>query len=483
MARDFFSDGNQPIFTSTLLLRASAISPQPKMATKTGNDLFIVDNGDADWKVLNYLREWSDISSRFDIATGYFEIGALLALDGKWQQLERIRILMGDEVSKRTQAALVAGLSRVKSQLDASIEAEKSKNDFLSGVPAIVDAVVQSRIQCRVYTKKKFHAKAYITHSKLAVVGSSALVGSSNFTFPGLTGNVELNVQLRREVEELQTWYEAHWNEAEDVSADVLKVIERHTRNYLPFEVYAKALQEYFRNYEETVSDWERNQSKMYATLDQYQRDGYAALLKIAGKYGGAFLCDGVGLGKTFVGLMLIERLVVRERKKVLLVVPKSGREPVWESSLRRYLPQLFGDFSNLVVINHTDLQRGGEWEEKIARLKEQADVIIVDEAHHFRNRGIKSRRSRYWEMQDLAKGKQIFMLTATPINNQLIDLQHLIEHFTQDRADHFKDTLGIHSLAGHFRSLEKTLAKRMGTTATSEANGNHGDARRNHRP
>ena len=467
MARDFFSDGNQPIFTSTLLLRASAISPQPKMATKTGNDLFIVDNGDADWKVLNYLREWSDISSRFDIATGYFEIGALLALDGKWQQLERIRILMGDEVSKRTQAALVAGLSRVRSQLDASIEAEKTKNDFLSGVPAIVDAVVQGKIVCRVYTKKKFHAKAYITHSKLAVVGSSALVGSSNFTFPGLTGNVELNVQLRREVEELQTWYEAHWNEAEDVSADVLKVIERHTRNYLPFEVYAKALQEYFRNYEETVSDWERNQSKMYGTLDQYQRDGYAALLKIAGKYGGAFLCDGVGLGKTFVGLMLIERLVVRERKKVLLVVPKSGREPVWESSLRQYLPQLFGDFSNLVVINHTDLQRGGEWEEKIARLKEQADVIIVDEAHHFRNRGIKSRRSRYWEMQDLAKGKQIFMLTATPINNQLIDLQHLIEHFTQDRADHFKDTLGIHSLAGHFRSLEKTLAKRMGTTAT----------------
>jgi LEA14-like dessication related protein len=66
-----------------------------------------------------------------------------------------------------------------------------------------------------------------------------------------LTGNVELNVQLRREVEELQQWYEAHWEEAEDVSADVLKVIERHTRDYLPFEVYAKSLQEYFRNYED----------------------------------------------------------------------------------------------------------------------------------------------------------------------------------------------------------------------------------------
>ena len=330
-------------------------------------------------------------------------------------------------------------------------------------MPAIVEAITSGKIKCRIYTKKKFHAKAYITHSKLAVVGSSALVGSSNFTFPGLTGNVELNVQLRREVEELQQWYEDHWNDAEDVTAEILQVMERQIRNYLPFEVYAKSLQAYFSNYEETAGDWERHHSRMYPVLDQYQRDGYGALLKIGGKYGGAFLCDGVGLGKTFVGLMLIERLVKFERKKVLLVVPKSGREPVWESSLRRYLPELFGDFSNLVVINHTDLQRTGEWVERIERLKEQADVVMVDEAHHFRNPGTRKDTSRYWQMQSLAKGKQLFMLTATPINNRLIDLQHLIEHFTQREPGHFRETLGIHSLPGHFRTLEKELAKRMG--------------------
>ena len=434
------------------------------MTKKTGNDLFIVDNSDDDWRVLNYLAEWSEISHKFDIATGYFEIGALLALHGKWQKLDQIRILMGDEVTKRTHRALLEGLARVGQLLDESIEREKQKNDFLTGVDEVVKAIASGKIQCRVYIKKKFHAKAYITHSKLAVVGSSALVGSSNFTYPGLTGNVELNVQLRREVEELQQWFDAHWAEAEDASAEVLKVMERQTRNYLPFEVYAKSLQAYFNNYEETAGDWERKQSRMYPILDQYQRDGYGALLKIGGKYGGAFLCDGVGLGKTFVGLMLIERLVKFERKKVLLVVPKSGREPVWESSLRRYLPELFGDFSNLVVVNHTDLQRGGDWVEKIQRLKEQADVIVIDEAHHFRNPSTKKDTSRYWQMQALAKDKTVFMLTATPINNRLIDLQHLIEHFTQRQADHFKDTLGIHSLPGHFRKLEKELAKRMGS-------------------
>jgi SNF2 family DNA or RNA helicase len=377
------------------------------MAAKTGNDLFIVDNSDEDWKVLNYLAEWSEISHKFDIATGYFEIGALLALDGKWQKLDHIRILMGDEVTKRTHRALAEGLSRVGQLLDDSIEREKQKNDFLTGVDQIVQAIASGKIQCRVYAKKKFHAKAYITHSKLAVVGSSALVGSSNFTYPGLTGNVELNVQLRREVEELQQWFDAHWNEAEDASAEVLKVMERQTRNYLPFEVYAKSLQAYFNNYEETAGDWERHQSRMYPVLDQYQRDGYGSLLKIGNKYGGAFLCDGVGLGKTFVGLMLIERLVKFERKKVLLIVPKSGREPVWESSLRTYLPELFGDFSNLVLINHTDLQRGGDWHEKIQRLKEQADVVVIDEAHHFRNPSTKKRHRVIGRCRILLKTKQ----------------------------------------------------------------------------
>lgn len=431
---------------------------------KSGSDLFIVDNSDDDWKVVDYLREWTQISNAFDIATGYFEIGSLLALDGHWQQLESIRVLMGDEVTKRTQRTLIEGTARIKRKLDESIEQEKSRNDFLTGVPAIVEALAEGKIACRIYNKKKFHAKAYITHSKLAVVGSAALVGSSNFTAQGLKANVELNVQLRREVEELQAWFERHWDDAEDVTAELLKVIERHTHPYLPFEVYAKALQEYFRNHEVTAGEWERSQSVMFPILDQYQRDGYGSLLKIAGKHGGAFLCDGVGLGKTFVGLMLIERLVVLERKKVVLVVPKSGREPVWETNLRQFLPHLFGDFSNLVVVNHTDLQRGGEWVERMRRLKEQADVLIIDEAHHFRNPGTKGELSRYWRLFDLAEDKQVYMLTATPINNRLIDLQHLIEHFSRRRPDHFKDTLGIHSLPGHFRKLEKDLEKRLGT-------------------
>ena len=72
-----------------------------------GRDLFIVDNSVSGWTGLRYLEEWSSIAKAFDIATGYFEIGALLALDGKWQPLEKIRILMGAEYTDRTGKALL----------------------------------------------------------------------------------------------------------------------------------------------------------------------------------------------------------------------------------------------------------------------------------------------------------------------------------------------------------------------------------------
>ncbi|WP_128594125.1 helicase-related protein [Paraburkholderia kirstenboschensis] len=338
----------------------------------------------------------------------------------------------------------------------------------MEGVAAIVDAIRSGQIQCRVYRKDKFHAKAYITHARMDVIGSSALVGSSNFTHLGLTQNIELNVQITgTPVAVLQEWYEHHWEAADDVTPDLLKVIERHIEEYSPFEVYAKSLLEFFRGHELTATEWEREHSAVYKILAPYQREGYHALLKRASRYKGAFLCDGVGLGKTYVGLMLIERLIVHDRLKVALFVPKSARKPVWERALRQRLPHLFGKYSQLEIFNHTDLMRGGQTAEDIASVRDRADVIIVDEAHHFRNTGTKGDpsdpQSRYWKLYQLADGKALFMLTATPINNRLRDLQHMIELFSRRQADYFKDApLGIHSLPGHFRKMEKELERSL---------------------
>ena len=140
--------------------------------------LFIVDNGASGRNGLDYLREWSEIAKSVDIATGFFEIGSLLDLDGHWQKFDKIRVLMGDEISHRTKKALLAAVrQRAETRLDDSIDQDKDRDPFLSGVDAIVEALKSGQIECRVYNRDKFHAKAYITHGRLEVIGSQALVG------------------------------------------------------------------------------------------------------------------------------------------------------------------------------------------------------------------------------------------------------------------------------------------------------------------
>ena len=451
-------------------------------AESKGRDLFIVDNSVSGWTGLRYLEEWTGIARAFDIATGYFEIGAMLALDGKWQSLEKIRILMGTEMTHRTRKALLEAVrKRAVDALDGSIEENKESNPFLQGVPAILDALKAGRIECRVYDRDKFHAKAYITHAKLEVVGSQALVGSSNFTVPGLTKNIELNIQVQsaREVAQLQEWFEAHWSVASVVTESIIETISRHTHEYTPFDVYAKALQEFFRGHELTDTEWDETRSKMFHRLDRYQQEAYWTLMKIARQHGGALLCDGVGLGKTFVGLMLIERLVLHEGKRVVLFAPKPTKEGVWEPHLRKWLPHIGGvgggvDFTNLAVFSHTDLSRTGEFPERFRRITELADVVIIDEAHHFRNPGRRGNPdmgiepSRYHRMFELLEGslrpKTVFMLTATPINNRLSDFRHMVELFSRRDETYFARTLGVNHLQAHFNQMEKGLRNLVGS-------------------
>lgn len=443
--------------------------------------LFVVDNSKGGRNGLGYLREWCEIARAIDVATGYFEAGALVALDGHWQKLDGLRILMGDEVTSGTKQTILKAIRQQAERiLDASVEAEKVEDPFLDGLPAVVEAIAKKQIECRVYNRTKFHAKAYITHARLDVVGSQALVGSSNFTKPGLTDNVELNIKIESssEVTQLQRWYEKHWEEGVDISRDVLRVLERHTAAYSPFMVYARALMELVADREPGSAAWEDQQSRIFPLLDHYQQQGYWALMHIAAQHRGALLCDGVGLGKTFVGLMLIERLVVHDRKRVLLLAPKAVRDAVWEPELRQHLPHVGGfesgaDFSNLTVLNNTDLQRSSPtWEQRFENLAEQADVVVIDEAHHFRNRGTGNDDadwvdiSRHRRLRRVIEGggrpKQVFLLTATPINNSLNDYRHLLELFTGGDDTYFSRTLGVPSLEGRMRKILAELKDRV---------------------
>lgn len=462
----------------------------PKKQAISGSELFIVDNSDEAWKVAEYLRRWCNHSASVDIATGYFDIGALLCLGENWQQVDKIRLLMGDDLNLRTAKILAQMLKqRAAGVLEKSLEEEKRENDFLTGVPAILKGMAAKKIEIRVYSKKKFHAKCYITHARDPIIPQAGLVGSSNFTWAGLNQNIELNVRiLGEQVNVLQEWFEEHWLESEDVTQDMLNVVEKHVRDYSPFEVYARFLHEFFRHYDvsKDLQAWldDPKGSHVWKVLDDYQKEAFFDLLGKASKHRGAFLCDGVGLGKTLTGLMLIEYFVEFLKKRVVLMVPKAANETVWLPALKEFAPSLHrmvkSQFGRLSIRNHTDLQRQANeqmdypafWE----AATQDADMVLIDEAHHFRNTGIKGtgtkKPSRYWKLFDVVAKKTLFLLTATPVNNRLIDLQHMIELFTQGTPDYFKSTLGINSVAGHFRTLEAALEKLIsGDPSDEEAN------------
>lgn len=436
--------------------------------------LYVVDNSSEAQSVKQYLTEWCTVSKQMDIATGYLEIGGLLDLDQSWQKLDKIRIILGNEVTKRTKEVIDAVVEALLSRLRDSVDAEQEHNEFLIGVPAIVEAMKSRKIECRVFDKDKFHAKAYITYfrddyrdqfiSSMNLPNGYALVGSSNFTHAGLTKNIELNVQVDNEVAELQEWFEERWLEGTDITEAILQVIENHCKEFSPYDVYLRSMYEYFKSREETVSEWENHESVVYRGLSQYQKDGYNSLVEIANHYSGAFLCDGVGLGKTFVGLMLIERFVKKERKNVVLMVPAAARISVWETTIKKYIPEILEGFYPFKIINHTDLLL--EKNENLMRqIAEQAEIVVIDEAHHFRNRS-SNRYRKLFDMMATGHQKQMFMLTATPINNSFLDLQHLIELFTHRQDDYFAAApLGIHSLSGHFKRMEAKLTTMTGTS------------------
>ena len=401
------------------------------------------------------------------IASGNLDLGALLALDGAWQQARALRLLFGGEMSLRSARAFERAKSDFSADVGKSIAAARRRDPFLLGAEDVVTALQSGQIQARVHRKTRFHAKATLT------VGSSVqgTIGSSNLSVPGLTTNTELNVDLDDEqAKALSLWFEKLWGDADDISDVLIDEIAPYVAAHTPFDVWVKSLHSLLQRRALEPDEWDRTVSTMFPKLAGYQRRGYRSVLASAQGWGGAFLCDGVGSGKTFVGLMLIERLVRHEGKKVALFVPKAAKEAVWETEVRNHLRGINAGFEAFKLFSHTDLGRE-KMREELDAVREHADVIIIDEAHHFRNRGTKGkgekRRSRYWEMYDICEGKMVILMTATPINNSLLDFQNMVQLFSRDRVDHFaRAPLGIHTLRGHIRELDKRIeAEALGET------------------
>lgn len=128
----------------------------------TEDELFVVDNSDEHWKALEYLRQWCDLSESIDIATGFFEIGALLALDGEWQKVDKIRILIGAETTRRTTEAI----AEARRRLDASADDQRKDDPFLTGL----ESVAARSHGCRAWSRMFIHCYTQASESRRRTV-------------------------------------------------------------------------------------------------------------------------------------------------------------------------------------------------------------------------------------------------------------------------------------------------------------------------
>jgi Helicase conserved C-terminal domain len=155
-------------------------------------------------------------------------------------------------------------------------------------------------------------------------------------------------------------------------------------------------------------------------------------------RFGGGLLADPVGSGKTYVGLAVAS--LANGRHPTVCLVPAT-LVAQWESVARRLN-------LSVVVWSHERVSRGN------LPSAIRGKVVLVDESHHFRNPATR----RYGHLAPWLMGRQVLLMSASPVVNRLPDLAHQLALTIRDDA-----------LAGHgIPSLTGLLEEGRGHSALS---------------
>jgi|LSQX01.1.fsa_nt_gb SNF2 family DNA or RNA helicase len=391
------------------------------------------------------------------IASAFFSLEALLLLADVVADFSSVRILFGDDASARQRVQLMEKLRAVS---DSDLLAQRENLSLLSPLKKIEKLFANGAVQARCYTKEKFHAKAYLITRPTIHPAQMGVIGSGNFTRPGLLQNIELNVELTPEqTNQLRNWYDERWNEAVDdvVTDDLLAEIRRQIELYDPYYLYLKSLYAWGQHRQ---GDTTARESELIRMLDKHQLDGVFQSLKILEREHGVLISDGVGLGKSFIALALIEHYC-QQANNVLLIAPKNILENSWNGYLKRHLSDYDEDFGNFRKLSMTDF--GFDPEDysneskckQVERLSRRANVIVIDESHNFRT----TSANRYVNLFKIigpvnGERKKVIMLTATPINTSYRDISAQLALITHD--DGRIGGFGIDQIRKAARNLDK---------------------------
>ncbi len=255
-----------------------------------------------------------------------------------------------------------------------------------------------------------------------------AIVGSSNLTLSGLNNNTELNVVIHGNDnhQQLTNWFDELWDVAEDFDAVLMQEMKQSWVMNIatPYDVYMKTLYHLVRDRLELAPvDIIIDPNDISKQIADFQTRAVENALKNIENYGGAFVSDVVGLGKSYIGAAIVKRMEQKERARTLIICPPPLMD-MWERYNEKY--QLNARVLSMGMLK-SDNEHGLRTLLEDEKYKHR-DFVLVDESHHLRNYGTQ----RYKVLQEyLAAGdKRCCFLTATPRNKSAKDIYHQIKLF-----------------------------------------------------
>jgi len=335
-------------------------------------------------------------------------------------------------------------------------------------------------VQIRYWASDFLHAKLILAFDENGK--GAASVGSSNFTPAGLgfskktqdrvTGNRELNLISvdEKTISELNEWFESHWNAMSDTGdldiesqpltvdwkprlIELLRESKFGDKRHDPNLVFLKILYEYF----ETRYGPEGALREIGVELTDLQKQSFRQAVHNLERFNGTIIADAVGLGKTYTGLALLDHYLGQRRPghkpRALIICPAQLRH-MWESKTKSLNINVH-DFENMERLGRLDYSDEVDDDDPEAHelidLYGDHDLILVDEAHNFRNMNIK----RYQNLMKLMQGgkpdKKLILMTATPINTDTNDLKHQVYLLARGHPQYYR-SIGVTNLESFFR-------------------------------
>lgn len=392
------------------------------------------------------IRDWEQ--RELDVATGFFDPAAWRALRDTFPLLERFRLLLGKAPELEGTGWDRLDLAQYyRRKLQGDLEVLPFDQEYAALIDSLLAFLRRPAVEVRLY-RSFLHAKAYL-------FPQVAIVGSSNLTAAGLHRRAELNLVRKEEMVARtlrQEWFEPFWAEAEDYKDALVQALEDSkfgTTPYTPFQVFIKALYEYFRD--RLVP--EAPEALVGVDLASFQQEGLREAIRLLDRHGGVLVADAVGLGKTYIGMGLLEHYLLRQRRRGyiprgLVVCPAQLRDLLWKPKLDEY-------GLKATVVSMEEMGREDfEW------IKYQGyDLVLVDEAHNFRHPGT----GRYGNLNRLIctgkRDKRVVLMTATPINNTIWDLYHQVMLLARGSESAYREH-GISNLNGFFKRVADGAAE-----------------------